>query len=40
MSNASNATNVGCLSRSVAREKRSVCSNLTPLDPVVFIRLN
>ena len=34
MSNASNATNVGCLSRSIAREKQNVCSNLAPLDPV------
>ena len=27
-------TNVGCLSRSIAREKRTVCSNLAPLDHV------
>ena len=36
-SNASNATNVGCLSRSIAREKRNVCSNLAPLDPAVML---
>ena len=36
MSNKSNSTNVGCLSRSIAREKRNVCSNLAPLDRVVL----
>ena len=36
MSNVSNATNVGCLSRSITQEKRNVCSNLAPLDPVML----